>query len=151
MACRDGLFRPSNFVLWRWAELVVERRTWKSGKQLTFSWISLDPDNRLRYPPVSLFFVMCLWSGLARLVQENLFDDRFAWSKVGCWVQNLHGWENLKCRKFGPTCPILRATPIFPALPGAARWRSLPPMAGKKNQRDVSFSLFEVKVRGGNP
>ena len=43
---------------------------------------SLDSKDRLRYPPVSLCFDMCLafWSG--RGVWENLFDTEFAWSKV---------------------------------------------------------------------
>ena len=48
----------------------------KSGKIDTFSLIALDPDNRLRYPPVSLFFMMCLCLQIARLVQEKLFDMR---------------------------------------------------------------------------
>ena len=49
----------------------------KSGKNFTFSLIALDLDNRLRYPLVSLFFMMCLCLQIARLVQENLFDARF--------------------------------------------------------------------------
>ena len=56
----------------------------KSGKNFTFSLIALDPDNRLRYPLVSLFFMMCLCLQIARLVQENLFDIEFAPAKVGC-------------------------------------------------------------------
>ena len=56
----------------------------KSGKIFTFSLIALDPDNRLRYPPVSLFFMMSLNLQMARLVQENLFDARFLPDKVGC-------------------------------------------------------------------
>ena len=56
-----------------------------------FSLIALDADNRLRYPPVSLFFMMCLCLQIARLVQENLFNIEFVRLKVGRWVQNLHG------------------------------------------------------------
>ena len=41
--------------------------------------------------------------------------------------------------KFGPTYPILRATRIFPALPGAARWRSLPPNGRHVACRDGLF------------
>ena len=55
----------------------------KSGKNFTFSLIALDPDNRLRYPPVSLFFVMCLWWRLAPEFEENLFGARFRGVKVG--------------------------------------------------------------------
>ena len=56
----------------------------KSGKKFTFSLIPLDPDNRLRYPPVSLFFDMCLTFWLGRGVWENLFDIEFAHAKAGC-------------------------------------------------------------------
>ena len=63
----------------------------KSGKKITFSLIALDPDNRLRFPPVSLFFMMCSWWRMVLEVQENLFDMRFFGAKVGCWAQNLHG------------------------------------------------------------
>ena len=50
----------------------------KSGKKISFCLIALDPDNRLRYPPVSLFFDMCWWLWLARGVWENLFDIEIA-------------------------------------------------------------------------
>ena len=84
MACRDGVIFTVQAILFFSrgveADPVTNR---KSGKNVTFSLIALDPDNRLRYPPVSLFFVMCLWSGIARLVWENLFDDHFALPKVG--------------------------------------------------------------------
>ena len=43
----------------------------------------LDPDNRLRYPPVSLFFVMRWCWRLAPVVQETLFDHQFALIHVG--------------------------------------------------------------------
>ena len=56
----------------------------KSGKIFTFSLIALDPDNRLRYPPVSLFFMMCWCWRLVLEFQENLFDIEFACLKVGC-------------------------------------------------------------------
>ena len=55
----------------------------KSGKNFTFSLIALDPDNRLRYPPVSLFFMMCSWWRMVPEFQENLFDTQFAPVKVG--------------------------------------------------------------------
>lgn len=51
--------RPHNIVLWRWAEMSVELATGIDGKNPTFSCIFLDPDNRLRHPPVNLFFAMC--------------------------------------------------------------------------------------------
>jgi len=55
----------------------------KSGKNFTFCLIALDPGNRLRYPPVSLFFDMCWCFWLARGVWENLFHVRFFGVKVG--------------------------------------------------------------------
>ena len=62
----------------------------KSGKNFTFCLIALDPQDRLQYPPVSLFFDVCWWFWLARGVWENLFDIEFAWVMVGSWAQNLH-------------------------------------------------------------
>ena len=112
----------------------------KSGENSTFWLISLDPEDRLRYPPVSLFIAMCLWSGVARLVWENLFDVRNFEVKVGCLAQNSHGSQIVKWRKFDPTCRFPRATPIFPALPGAARWRSLPLYVRHVACRDGSVS-----------
>ena len=83
VACRDGyVFRPSNIILSRGVE-AVKMTNWKSGKKITFCLIALDPDNRLRYSLVSLFFDMCWWLWLARGVWENLFDIEFAAAKVG--------------------------------------------------------------------
>ena len=48
-----------------------------------FCLIALDPETRLRYQPVSLFFDMCWWLWLARGVWENLFDTEFVGTKVG--------------------------------------------------------------------
>ena len=44
---------------------------------------SLDPQDRLRYALVSLFFDMCWWLWLARGVWENLFCIEFVLTKVG--------------------------------------------------------------------
>ena len=55
----------------------------KPGENFTFCLIALDPDNRLRYPLVSLFFDMCWWLWLARGVWENLFHTKFVGTKVG--------------------------------------------------------------------
>ena len=49
----------------------VELTNRKSGKIFTFSLIALDPTDRLQYPPVSLFFVMCSWWRMVLEVQEN--------------------------------------------------------------------------------
>ena len=49
----------------------------KSGQICKFSLITLDSKDRLRYPLVSLFFMMCLCLQIERLVQENLFDIEF--------------------------------------------------------------------------
>ena len=50
------------------------RKPWLNGlpRACTFCFTALDPDNRFRYPPVSLFFDMCFtfWDG--RGVWENL-------------------------------------------------------------------------------
>ena len=39
---------------------------------MTFCLVALDPEDRLRYPLVSLLFDMCWWSWLARGAWENL-------------------------------------------------------------------------------
>ena len=83
MACRGGFAsRPSN------TSLGPGRRSGQGGEQeirenFTFCLIALDLENRLRYPPVSLFFDMCLtfWNG--RGVWDSLFDIEFAGAKVG--------------------------------------------------------------------
>ena len=83
VACRDGyVFRQSNTILIRGVE-AVKMTNRKSGKKITFCLIALDPQDRLRYPLVSLFFDMCWWLRLARGVLENLFGIEFAWRKVG--------------------------------------------------------------------
>ena len=64
---------------------------------------------------------MCWSFWLDRDVWENSFDMRFLCTKVGVWTQKLHELEILKMQNFAWTCPNLRATYIFPVLPGAAR------------------------------
>ena len=54
-----------------------------SGKNQTFSVTALDPDNRLRYPFVSLGFDMCRIDWCKPPVWENLFDIEFCKRKVG--------------------------------------------------------------------
>ena len=91
VACRDGsLFRLSNTL----RQPVRRRRSgdeWDSRGKITFWRIFLDPENRLRYPPVSLFFMMCSCSQTRRVVEENLFHIQFVYVKVGYWAQNSHG------------------------------------------------------------
>ena len=83
VACRDGyVFRQSNIIPSRGVEAAkVTNRN--SGKNFTFCFIALDPEDRLRYPLVSLFFDMCWCLWLARGVWENLFDIEFVHAKVG--------------------------------------------------------------------
>ena len=54
-------------------------------KIFTFSLIALDPTDRLRNPPVSLFFMICWWWRMVREVQENLFDIEFV-CLIGWWL-----------------------------------------------------------------
>ena len=61
----------------------VEMTNRKSGNNFTFCLIAQDPEDRLRYPFVSLFFGMCWWFWLRRGAWENLFDIEFACVKVG--------------------------------------------------------------------
>ena len=68
----------------------------KSGKHFTFCLIALGPDNRLRYPLVSLFFDMCWWLWLARGVWEHLFHVIFFGIKAGLRAQHLHGSRMMK-------------------------------------------------------
>ena len=54
----------------------------RPGKK-RFCLVALDPRDRLRYPPASVFFDMCWWSWMARGVWEHLFDIEFVHAKVG--------------------------------------------------------------------
>ena len=67
------------------AETMVDGlpRASTSGEKNTFCLIALDPENRLRYPLVSLLFDIRWWFWLRRGVWENLFDVRFFGIKVG--------------------------------------------------------------------
>ena len=91
------------------------------GKNQTDCLIAPDPDNRLRYPPVSLFFDMCLTFGQGRGVWENLFDIEFACTKVGSRAQNLHGPKMFNVENFDRNPRFRRATPKT----GPRRGRSL--------------------------
>ena len=74
----------------------------KSGKLFTFSLVALDPDNRLRYPLVSLFFMMCLCLQIARLLQENLFHIEFV-CVIGRLLGTNFAWlRNREMTKFWP-------------------------------------------------
>ena len=119
VACRDGSV-SSNTILSRGVE-AVKMTNRKSGKNFTFCLIALDPQDRLRYPLVSLFFDMCWWLWLARGVWENLFDIEFARVRVGSLVQKWHGSRALKWRNFRRTGALRRASSKNSALPGAAR------------------------------
>ena len=55
----------------------------KSGKNFTFCLIAVAPDDRLRYPLVSLCFDLCWWLWLARGVWKKLFDIEFVLAKFG--------------------------------------------------------------------
>ena len=67
------LFRET----WWWAKMAVNLKPKKSWKNVTFCISALDPDNRLRYPPVSLSFDMRGRSWSSPGVWENLFDIEF--------------------------------------------------------------------------
>ena len=73
------LFRETRW----WAKMAVNLKRRKCGKNMMFCFSALDPENRLRYPPVSLSFDMQgrLW--LSPGVWENLFDIDFLHAKVG--------------------------------------------------------------------
>ena len=64
-------------LFFTWGLEAVELTNRKSGKKFAFSLIALDPDNRLRYPPVSLFFMMCSWWRMVLEVQEKFLVTRF--------------------------------------------------------------------------
>ena len=93
----------------------------KSGKNVPFCLIALDPEDRLRYPLVSLFFDMWWWLWLARGVWENLFYIEFVVFKVCSWAQHLHGSRMLELRNFRRNHRFRRASSKNSALPGAAR------------------------------
>ena len=67
----------------------------QSGKTFTFWSISLDLENRLRYPPVSLFFGMCWWSWTRLRISKICLADNFAGPRsvlvVGFW------WSDFRC------------------------------------------------------
>ena len=90
MACRYGMWlvetdMPSVQVIFLLARGVeaAKMANIKSWKNSAFCLLALDPEDRLRYPLVSLFFGICWWSWLARGVWENLFDIEFVCTKVG--------------------------------------------------------------------
>ena len=94
----------------------------KSGKNFTFSLIALDPDNRLRYPPVSLFFMMCWCSQTRRGVQENLFHIEFVCT-IGRLLGAKFAWlTNREMTKFWPNMPFPEGNANFS---GPAGGRSL--------------------------
>ena len=111
-----------------------------SGKIFTFSLIALDPDNRLRYPPVSLFFMMCLCLRIARLVQENLFHIEFV-----CLIGRLLGakfaWlRNHEMTKISPDLPFPKGYANFGGPAGGCSLRArCPIMAGMWLVETVSF------------
>ena len=98
---------------------------------MTFSLIALDPNNRLRYPPVSLFFMMCLCLQIARLVQENLFRVEFVviigrmlGAKFACL-------RNHEMTKFWPDLPFPKGYANFGGPAGGCSLRArCPLMAG---------------------
>ena len=62
----------------RWqVKTPVSLKRKNTGNNLTFCFSALDPDNRLRYPPVSLSFDMQGKSWSSPDVWENLFDIEF--------------------------------------------------------------------------
>ena len=95
---------------------------WKSGIFGTFWLPALDPDNRLRYPPVSLLRDMCWWLWLGRGVPEQFLEVRFVLLKLGFVVQKLHGPEILKMQKF---CFHIAFPAQFRYFSGPAGGRSL--------------------------
>ena len=85
--------RPSLQVLR--AVTMVERFTARmhvSGEKITFLSFAQNPDNRFRYPPVSLSRSMCWWLWLGRGVPEQLFETRFGRSKVRYEIRNFENF-----------------------------------------------------------
>ena len=111
----------------------------KSGEIFTFSLIALDPDNRFRYPPVSLFFMMCLCLQIARLVQENLFDMRFFWGQGRLVGANSAWLRNHEMTKFWSDLTFPKGYANFGGPAGGCSLRARCP------QRDVSFLIFLCK------
>ena len=105
-------FRPSNILPGQG----LEAKIWWTEFWcifITFWLPALNPDNRLRYLPVSLSRDVCWWFWLGRGVPEKIFDMRFLRIKVGCKNRN---FENLMkyCRCWPLTCPKMTKFP---------RWR----------------------------
>ena len=74
-------------------------------------WLAaLNPDNRFRYPPVTLFFDMWWWLRSARGFWENLFDiefqaqGRFVSATIACFA-------NVGMAKFSPDRRLLESWP----------------------------------------
>ena len=122
MTCRDGLGYHRQVILFS-----VGASNQKIGEQKFRAfwarfWLpALDPDNRLRYPPVSLLRDMCWWLWLGRGVPEQFLEVRFCRVKVGFVVQKSHAPEILKMQNVACTCSLVSRLYNFPALPGAAR------------------------------
>ena len=90
----------------------------------TFCFTALDPDNRFRFPPVSLFSGTCLTFWDRRGVWENLFDIEFVAAKVGSWVSIwwclLVGVSKITIRRFAAShgYPDRHRNPIRRAIGG---------------------------------
>jgi len=89
-----------------------------------FSVVSINCSRSARWILISArqFLLLCvLVLSAAARCPRTLFWYDILGVKVGCWAHNSLGSQILKCHNFGSTCRFPRATPIFPALPGAAR------------------------------
>ena len=119
----------------------------KPGKNLTLCITALDSKGRLRYPPVSLFFDMCLMSWLGRGVWENLVGIEFVASTVGLRAQNLHEPKMLNMENFARTNRFRRAKHKNSAPPGAARAQRASPFHGTwLVETDSSFRQSSITL-----
>ena len=114
----------------------------KPGKIFTFSLIALDPDNRLRYPLVSLFFMMCLCLQIARLVQENLFHVEFVVSIGRLLGAKFACLRNHEMTKFWPDLPFPKGYANFGGPAGGCSLRARCPLWQGRKARETLVLLY---------
>ena len=94
------LFRPSNSAQPVVGDTAVELVTGISGIFGTFWLPALNPDNRLRYMPVSLLRDMCWWSWLGCGAPENSYANDLWWPRSVVTIRNCKNHEFSRFGRF---------------------------------------------------
>ena len=116
----------------------------KPGKILTFPLFVQNPTDRLRYPPVSLFFMMCLCLQIPRLVQEKLFDIEFVVIIGRLLGAKFAWWRNHEMTKFWPDLPFPKGYANFGGPAGGRSLRARCPLWQGGKARETLVLLYFI-------